>query len=62
MNLPYTISVGQDDEGWWAKVEELPYCTTVGDSEAEVRELIKEAMQLWINESLKHGDPIPEPS
>jgi predicted RNase H-like HicB family nuclease len=62
MALPYTVTVEQNEDGWFAKVEELQGCMTEADSEDMVRERIKEAMEAWIGVSLKEGLPIPEPA
>jgi antitoxin HicB len=61
MTLPYTVTVEQNEDGWFAKVEELKGCMTYADSKAEVLEMIEDAKRAWLSVSLEHGDSIPEP-
>ena len=62
MDLPYTfVLTGNRRDGWFAKVEELPGCISQGDTIKELHDNIREAMELYIEISLDHGDPIPEP-
>src|SRR5690349_1209825 len=62
MTLPYSILlIPDEEEGWFAKVPELPGCMTFGDSQAEVLELIEEAKRLWIEAVLELGHRVPLP-
>jgi antitoxin HicB len=64
MKLPYVIVLkpGQDeDDGWLAEIPDLPGCFTAGDTKEEALTLLEEAKYLWLESSLEHGDPIPEP-
>jgi antitoxin HicB len=67
MGLPYRIILTRnsvdilDREDWFAKVEELPGCMSQGVTPGGAYHNLKEAMELWIETSLKDGDPIPEP-
>jgi antitoxin HicB len=62
MGLPYTFEVRHDAEaGWFAKVVELPGCMTWAGTLEELEGMIEDAMRGWIEVSLEHGDPIPEP-
>lgn len=64
LKLPYTIVLkpGQEEgDGWLAEIPELPGCFTAGDTKEEALHLLEEAKRLWLESSLAHGDPIPEP-
>lgn len=64
MKLPYTILLKpglSEDEGWLAQIPELPGCFTAGETKEEALAMLDEAMRLWLESSLAHGDPIPEP-
>lgn len=65
LELPYTIEVVKDEgenySGWFARVVELPGCMTQADTFAELSEMIKEAMSLWIETALEDGETIPLP-
>ena len=45
-----------------AYVPDLPGCVAVGDSEAEVRRLIAEAIEFHLEGMRLAGEPIPEPT
>jgi antitoxin HicB len=62
--LPYTITLTELDPGeggWFARVEELPGCMSDGETPEEAREMIREAMELWLEVRIEKGYPIPEP-
>jgi len=62
LNLPYTIEMTQDvDEGWFARVKELPGCMSQGDTPEEALEMIRDAMEGWLEVALEDGMRIPEP-
>jgi predicted RNase H-like HicB family nuclease len=60
--LPYTIIMRRDDEGdLVAKIDELPGCSAHGATPAEALENLAEAQQLWIEDCIEAGQPVPEP-
>ena len=65
LELPYTIEVlkdkGDNYSGWFARVVELPGCMTQADTFAELSEMIREAMVVWIETALEDGEKIPRP-
>jgi antitoxin HicB len=65
VDLPYHITLVQDGEGdggkWIAAAEELPDCTSRGDTAEEAIAGIKDAMAAWISAALREGRDIPEP-
>src|SRR5215204_5423486 len=65
VNLPYHITLVQDGEEdggkWVAAAEELPDCTSRGDTAEEAIAGLKDAMAEWISAALTEGRNIPEP-
>jgi len=65
MKLPYNFIIQpiNDESGFYyvGKVVEFDGCMTDGETEQEVLENLREAMELWIESCLEYGDPIPEP-
>lgn len=61
LSLPYTIEIVPDEGAWFAQIKELPGCTTEVDEWDEILPAIEDAKRLWLEVSLEHGDPIPEP-
>ena len=59
--LPYLVEVRHDEDGWFAKVPELPGCMTYADTFEELGPMIEDAKRGWIEDALEHGDPVPEP-
>jgi len=57
MNLPYTVEAKHDEDGWFAKVVELPGCMTWADTFEELVAMIEDAKLGWIEVGLEHGDP-----
>jgi predicted RNase H-like HicB family nuclease len=44
-----------------AYVPDLPGCAAVGETKDEVRELIREAIEMHIESLRENGDPVPAP-
>ena len=64
MRLSYKVEVSHDEDGYFARVEDLPGCSTYTISEGtlvELFELVEDAKRGWIEDALEHGDPVPEP-
>ena len=62
MELPYMVKLIPEEDGtYYAYVEELPGCATVGDTPEEAMEKIREAMWGWIESNLERGLEIPLP-
>jgi antitoxin HicB len=62
MNLPYTkILILDSDGSWFAKIEELPGCMTVGNNKEDALEMLNDALQAWLETAIKTGKEIPEP-
>lgn len=58
----YTVIFEQTDKSWGAYVPDLPGCVAVGKTREEVEGLIKEAIQMHIEDLQANGEPVPEPS
>ena len=62
LRRPYhRVITGEPSEGYLGEVPELPGCLTAGATPAEALESLQEAMAVWVESALAHGDPIPEP-
>ena len=58
----YTVIIKPDPESpeWWnAEVPALPGCVSCGKSYDEAMEMIREAMEGFIQAMLDHGDTLP---
>ncbi|MCZ2112032.1 MAG: type II toxin-antitoxin system HicB family antitoxin [Dehalococcoidia bacterium] len=53
---------GEPVEGYLGEVLEFPGCFTAGETPEEALRNLDEAMAVWIESALAHGDPIPEPA
>ncbi len=58
----YAIVIERGPTSYGAYVPDLPGCVAVGKSEARVRKLIREAMEMHLRSMREDGDPIPEPT
>ena len=60
--LPYTVEISHDPEdGYFARVVELPGCMTWTDQIEDLWPMVEDAKRAWIEVSLEHGDEVPEP-
>ena len=53
------ITADEDGVGYVAVCPSLPGCHSQGDTWEEVVANIKEAIELWIEDALEHGEEIP---
>jgi len=61
--MNYVVVIEKADDGSYsAYVPDLPGCVSCGDSVAEVRKLIEEAVELHIESLRRHGETIPLPT
>jgi len=58
----YVVIVEQGEDGVGAYVPDLPGCVAVGETKEETLYLIREAVELHLEELREDGLPIPEPS
>lgn len=62
LDFPYTIELhNSPDEGWFARVAELPGCMSQGETAEDALANVQEAMQLWLEVSMEQGNAIPQP-
>jgi len=60
--MKYLVVYEKSSTSWGAYVPDLPGLGVVGDTLDEVKELIREAIELHLEGMRQHGDPIPDPS
>ena len=58
----YTVIYEWAGENYSAYVPDLPGCIACGDTLEETEELMKEAIELYIETLRDDGQPIPEPT
>ena len=58
----YTVIYEWAGENYSAYVPDLPGCIACGDTLKETEELMKEAIELYIETLRDDGQPIPEPT
>ena len=62
MEVGHLVIVEEGEDGaWGAYVPDLPGCTSIGNSEHEVAELINDSIGLWIETASRHGWEVPKP-
>jgi predicted RNase H-like HicB family nuclease len=61
--MKYTVILEQEsDGGYVATVPALPGCVSQGDSREEALANIREAAELYIEDCVESGDPVPTES
>lgn len=60
-SLPYVAEVRRTEQGYFARVPDLPGCMTWADTFEELGPMIEDAKLAWIEDALEDGDHIPEP-
>lgn len=59
--MEYVVIVEQGDSSYGAYVPDLPGCVAVGETRDEAMELIREAIELHIENLRENGEPVPVP-
>ena len=59
--MRYAVVIEKGPTSYGAHVPDLPGCVAVAESRKEVRALIGEAIELYIETLKEDGSPIPEP-
>ncbi len=59
MNLTYPIVLVHEDNKWWAYIPDLPGVYGMGDTEDEAKKDITSALELYLEDILADGKPIP---
>jgi len=60
--MQYAIVIERSSNGFGAYVPDLPGCVAAAETEAEVRELIREAIEFHLEGMREDDEPIPEPT
>ncbi|MDP9348920.1 MAG: type II toxin-antitoxin system HicB family antitoxin [Gemmatimonadota bacterium] len=60
--MRYAVVIEKSETGYGAYVPDLPGCVAVAESEAEVRELIREAIEFHLDGLREDGETIPSPT
>ncbi len=58
----YAIIIEKGPASYGAYVPDLPGCVAAGETEAEVRRLIEQAIDFHIEGLRLSGEPVPEPT
>jgi predicted RNase H-like HicB family nuclease len=61
-SMRYLVVIEKGQGGYGAYVPDLPGCVAVGDTEDEVRQLIREAIELHIEDLRNRGQSVPAPT
>jgi len=59
--MQYAIVIETSPSGFGAYVPDLPGCVAVAETEPEVRDLIRQAIELHVEALREDGDPVPTP-
>jgi len=60
--MKYLVIVEEGESSWGAHVPDLPGCVAVGETKEEVLELIKDAIELHLDDLKETAQPIPAPA
>jgi predicted RNase H-like HicB family nuclease len=60
MTREYLVFFGKGANNWSAFSQDLPGCGSLGDALEDTRAHMREAMELYLAETAKAGEPIPE--
>jgi predicted RNase H-like HicB family nuclease len=59
--MEYVVIIEQGETSVGAYVPDLPGCVAVGENRDEAMHLIREAIELHIENLREHGEPVPSP-
>ena len=60
--MRYMVVIERSEASWGVHVPDLPGCVAVGETRAEVMQLIREAIELHIESLREEGLAVPSPS
>lgn len=60
--IEYAVLYEQGPTSWGASVPDLPGCFAVGTTFEETERLVREAIDIYIEEIQALGEAVPEPS
>jgi len=58
----YAVVIEKTETGYGASVPDLPGCITSGETVEETFAMIKEAIEMHLEDMVSTGQPIPEPT
>jgi predicted RNase H-like HicB family nuclease len=58
----YAVIIEGEEDSYSAYVPDLPGCVAAGNSVEEVERLIREAVQLHVENLREHGEQVPKPA
>ena len=62
MNMRYTIMIERGPQNFSAYAPDFPGCVAAADTEEETVSLMKEALEMHIEDMRQRGESIPQPS
>lgn len=62
MTMRYTIIIEHGPNNFSAYAPDFPGCVAAANTEAETIALMKEALELHVEDMRERGEPIPQPS
>ena len=60
MNREYLVVYEKGANNWSAFSPDIPGCGTLGDALEDTRTSMREALELYLTETAKAGEPLPE--
>ena len=60
--MRYLVILEKGPASYGAHVPDIPGCVAAGETEVEVLALIREAIELHLDDLKRRGEPIPSPS
>jgi predicted RNase H-like HicB family nuclease len=60
--MRYTVVIEKGNTSYGAYVPDLPGCVAVGETLAEVQQMIVEAIEFHLEGLIEEGLPIPQPT
>ena len=60
MKREYLVVYEKGSENWSAFSPDIPGCGSLGDDLDETRSNMRDAVELYLDETVKAGEPIPE--
>jgi predicted RNase H-like HicB family nuclease len=62
MTREYLVVYEKGEKNWSAFSPDVPGCGSLADTLEEMRTNMREALELYLNETVKAGEPVPEPT
>jgi predicted RNase H-like HicB family nuclease len=62
MKMRYTILIERGEKNFSAYAPDFPGCVAAANTEQETLALMKEALEMHIEDMRERGEPVPQPS